>query len=111
MKTKAPAIKELAETLKGLKPTIDNDFRAYDDQGEEDRPSMLVTIGCDNRGNWDYQTGDTQFIGGAYGFRHWAQCELTRRSNCLELARELVAEIKDSQADMPEGEEFEEVDP
>ena len=29
-----------------------------------------ITIGCDGE-KWGFQTGDTSFWGGAYGFAHW----------------------------------------
>ena len=91
---KTPTIKEIASLLKGLKRHIDADCRAYEDS---ETPSILVTVGCDSQGSWSYQTGDTSFIGGAYGFPYWGQTALERRSNCLELARDIIEELKDAQ--------------
>jgi hypothetical protein len=95
---RTPSIKDIAALLKDLKTSIDDDFRAYDDDDLDSVPSMLVTVGCDEDGNWSYQTGDTQFTGGAYGYPYWGQCALERRSNCLELARDIVSELREAQA-------------
>jgi hypothetical protein len=93
---KNPNIKEITRLLISLKPSIDDDFRAYDDGDPDDLPSILVTVGADGKGGWSYQTGDTQYTGGAYGFPHWGQCALERRSNCRVLARGIIEEIKDA---------------
>ena len=94
---KTPSVKSIAELLRGLKPEIEDDFRCSDDS-DDDKPGMQVTIGCDNDGNWGYQTGDTQYSGGAYGYDHWGIAYLYRKSNCLELARGVIDELKESQA-------------
>lgn len=44
---------------------------------------------------WNYQTGDNSFTGGAYGHPHWVCLYLTRRSNCRELSRDAVEQLKE----------------
>jgi hypothetical protein len=95
---KAPRARDVSELLKMLKHFIEDEFRAYDGM-DDGVPSMLVTVGCSSSGDWGYQTGDTQFHGDAYFYPFWGQAALTRRSNCMELAREIIDEIRDAQAD------------
>ena len=87
MKAKLPTIKELRNLLIALKPQIADDYRATDDS-EETLPGMCVTIGANKAGNWNYQTGDNSFTGGAYSFPYWAVVYLYRRSDSRELARD-----------------------
>jgi hypothetical protein len=94
---KTPSIKSIADLLKGLKSEIEYDFRCSDDS-DDDKPGMQVTVGCDLEGNWGWQTGDTQYTGGAYGYDHWGIAYLYRNSNCLELACCIIEELKESQA-------------
>lgn len=44
---------------------------------------------------WNYQTGDNSFTGGAYGHPHWVCLYLTRRSNCRELSKDAVDQLKE----------------
>jgi hypothetical protein len=67
-------IKEVRELLVSLKSDICD---------EENLPGMVVTIGYSPNGDWDYQTGDNSFSGGAYGHPHWAVVYLYRRYNSL----------------------------
>jgi len=93
-KPKFPRIGELRALFISLKSAIEDDFRA-DEFDESDTPSMCVTIGANERGEWSYQTGDNSFTGGAYGFPDWAVVTLHRRSNSTELAREVVSQLAD----------------
>ena len=92
-----PTIKDLSRLIISLKPHICDDYRAYPDEygmDEETIPSMLLTIGWNpENGEWDYQTGDTSYTGGAYHYPIWASCAIYRRSNSRELARDLIAEL------------------
>lgn len=85
-------IKEVRELLISLKSDICDDYRIADD---EDLPGIMVTIGYSPNGDWDYQTGDNSFTGGAYGYPHWAVVYLYRRSNCTTLARNVIDELYD----------------
>jgi hypothetical protein len=85
-------IKEVRELLISLKSEICDDCRIADD---EDLPGMVVTIGYSTDGDWNYQTGDNSFSGGAYGHPHWAVVYLYRRSNSLELARDVIDQLWD----------------
>lgn len=88
--------KEIHDLLVSLKPTIKDDYRASDDL-EDDTPGMQVTVGADATG-WGWQTGDNSFSGGAYGYAFWGVGYLYRDSNCMEIAKEMRAEILDSAA-------------
>ena len=86
---KLPLIKDVRRLLIDLKDDICMD--------ERHSPGELeVTIGADDNGNWGWQTGDNSFSGGAYCYPHWGVVTLTRRSNCTELARDVVDQIADA---------------
>lgn len=84
-------IKEITSLLVSLKADIGDDFRAHED---DDKPGIQVTIATTDGNSWSYQTGDTQFMGSAYHYAHWSTVYLYRDSNCRELAREAVEELR-----------------
>ena len=87
---KLPTIKVLAELVSGIKSTIADDYRAFEDS---DEPSIQLTVGIDNAGDWDYQTGDNSYSGAAYHYPHWAVTAVYRNSNCREVAKEIREEL------------------
>lgn len=94
MKTKRmplPKIINLCSLLVQLKPQIEDDYIAEGDH----LPSIQVTIGANIEGEWSYQTGDNSYSGAAYNYPHWAVIQLYRRSNCLELARDIRNELSE----------------
>ena len=107
---KLPTITEIRARLVSLKSDIGDDYRASDDS-DDTLPGMCVTIGC-TPGRWDkdsfpkefipcswsYQTGDNSFTGGAYGHPDWAVVSLYRRSNCTELARDVINQLAELSA-------------
>ncbi len=80
-----PNCNQLRLTLIDLKKHICDDYIAEGDT----LPSIQVTIGANIQGEWSYQTGDNSYSGAAYRYPHWAVIQLYRRSNCLELARDI----------------------
>ena len=92
-----PTIKEISSLLVSLKAYIQDDFRASDD---DTLPGMQITIGYTPDGSWDLQTGDNSFSGCAYGHPIWSVNALYRRSNCYDIAREIVNDLKDQVAMM-----------
>jgi len=97
VKPKFPLIKEIRALLISLKSDICDDYRASDDP-DDNTPAICVTIGANEKGEWDYQTGDNSYTGGAYGFPHWAVITLERRSNSTELARDVINQLADLMA-------------
>jgi len=94
MKPKLPTIRELAELIVDLKKTISNDYRGAYSDPDDTTPSMDLTIGwTPDSGEWDYQTGDNSYSGGAYCHPVWAVTTIDRRSNSREVARELIAQL------------------
>lgn len=68
--------------------------------GDGEVPGIEVTIGCtfdfDNGEiDWSYQTGDNSYTGGAYGHPEWFTCSVMKRTNCKELANDIINEIHD----------------
>lgn len=91
-KIKLPSIAELSALLKALKRTIHDDYRV--ECQDDDVPTMQVTIGVDiESGEWDYQTGDNSFTGGAYGYQYWGVGYLTRHSNSREAAKAILDDV------------------
>lgn len=43
-------------------------------QAKEYGHEIQLTVGADGNGkdDWNYQTGDNSYTGGAYGYRNWA---------------------------------------
>jgi len=89
---KYPKMIEIQSKLISLKADIDDDFRAYED---DTLPGIMVTIGANNEGDWSCQVGDNSFTGAAYGYPHWAVVALYRRSNCYELACEVIDQLEE----------------
>ena len=97
---KWPTIGDVEKLVKAVKSEIDVDtFVSEDDPWEEDaEPGILLTVGANGEGGWSYQTGDTSFMGGAYGYPYWGSAGVYRDSNARDVAREIVEEIKDQAA-------------
>lgn len=93
-KVKLPSVREIASLLVELKKYIGDDYRASE---EDTTPSMCVTIGANENGEWSYQTGDNSFTGNAYGKPFWGVVSLYRNSNCRELAKDAIAQIDEAQ--------------
>ena len=88
-----PTIKSLSSLIKALKPSIMDDYRAWEDAS---LPSMLLTVGWNPEdGSWDYQTGDNSYTGSAYFYPHWGVVAVYRRSNSLDLARDIRWQLAD----------------
>jgi hypothetical protein len=87
-----PPIGFLKQVLIALKSKIDD---SYIQEGDT-LPSIQVTIGANIKGGWAYQTGDNSYSGPVYHYPHWAVIQLYRRSNCLELARDIREQLAES---------------
>ena len=93
MHSKLPLVKDLRALFIALKQEIGDDYRCTLDDGQGP-PSMDVTIGWDpESGDYAYQVGDNSYMGGAYGYQHWAVVYLDRRSNSTEMAREVREQL------------------
>lgn len=90
------SISNIQMLLQQIKPTIEPDFRAYED---DTKPGILVTVSTNNGKDWNFQTGDTQFSGACYGDDYWHTVALYRNSNCKTLAKEIVTSLKDQVAE------------
>jgi hypothetical protein len=88
---KTPKIKELSALVKHVKRFIDAECRAFDD---DDSPGIQLTVGWNaETGEWSYQTGDNSYAGSAYLYPTWAVVGVYRRSNSVEVAREIIDEL------------------
>jgi hypothetical protein len=78
-------IEEVKALLDKLKPTIQDIFRANED--EDDEPGMSVTIATNDGSSWVYQTGDNSYTGSCYHYHYWGVMSLYRDSDTLEIAK------------------------
>jgi hypothetical protein len=90
--------KDLRELFILLKKEID--YSDFDKSDDDSIPGLDVTIGCtfdfdDASISWNYQTGDNSYTGGAYGHPEWFTCFVMKRTNCKELADDIINEIHD----------------
>lgn len=90
---KYPTIKELRAVLIACKKEIRDEYRAPGCEAES-TPSMQVTLAGDGE-TWGLQTGDNSYTGVAYSYPRWAVGELTRTTNCTDMAKEMIAELRD----------------
>jgi hypothetical protein len=94
--SKLPKISELTQLIRHLKRFITNDM--IDPDSDSKIPVMTLTIGSDLAGEWSYQTGDNSYTGGAYHYPFWAVTYINRRSNSVELARDIVSQLQEYQS-------------
>lgn len=91
-KVKYPTIVGLAHLIKHVKADISDDCLAFE---EDEKPGIQLTIGFNPKnGDWSYQTGDTQYTGGAYGLPEWATVGVYRNSNCRKLAKDIIEQLQ-----------------
>ena len=89
---KLPILKDLTALVAHVKTFIGDDYRAFD---ESDEPSIQLTVGANEAGEWDYQTGDNSYSGAAYFYPHWAVVGVYRDSNAREVAKDIQNQIAD----------------
>lgn len=90
---------DLLKLIPALIGDIEDDDRS-DEEAEE--PSMQVTIACNEEcTEWNYQTGDNSFTGGAYGLPHWAVVYLTRDSDPTEIVDDVLNQWDELREDWP----------
>ena len=62
---------------------------------DDDGPGFLqITFGAnEDLSDWNFQTGDNSFTGGAYGFPYWGICYIRPSTDSKEAAREAIDQI------------------
>jgi hypothetical protein len=100
--SKKMTIQEIASLFQSIKADIADDYRA--DEFDE-KPGIAITVSTDDGKSWNYQTGDNSFTGSCYGDRHWHTTAVYRDSNCRDLARACVNELRDTVAEERENQE------
>ena len=105
-KTMFPKLKDVEKALKEIKKhEIDPDIseldvtlawldkeKNYNFESEAFDPGYDKKIASQD---WVIQIGDNSFMGRAYFFEHWAIGVIGRRTNCRELAKDLIRELQD----------------
>jgi hypothetical protein len=92
---KTPSLKEITSLVKAIKATITDECQAFEFPDDDTPPGIQITIGCDlETGDWNYQTGDNSYTGGAYGYATWGVGYVFRRSNCREVARDILSDLE-----------------
>lgn len=91
---KLPLIKDLVPLIKAIKKQISDEYRAFD---EDKKPGIQITVGANTTtGEWDYQSGDNSYSGGAYFYKDWGVVGIYRNSNSLEVARDIRNQIAEA---------------
>lgn len=54
-----------------------------------------LTIATDDGTQWNYQTGDNSYTGGAYGLQHWAVVTIMPDSTTSEILDEVISQLED----------------
>lgn len=86
------SIKEITSLLSSLKKC----HKEYLGEG------LDVTVATTDGREWNYQTGDNSYTGGAYGLQHWSVTTLFKESHCGKLAAEIVNELRNMVAESKE---------
>lgn len=87
--------------IRELKRQIGDEYRSDGQDPGDHTPRMDVTIGITPLPGgspwfkWGYQTGDTQYMGGAYGHRIWATVTIDRRSRRKAVVDDLIDQAFD----------------
>ena len=83
--------------LTGLLIAIKKDMRKHEWYGNEGEDKYCeITIGyCPDKKDWNIQTGDNSYTGGAYGYLHWGVGSIYPTTNCKDLATDLINQIAD----------------
>jgi hypothetical protein len=90
---------EVKTDLKKLIELNIGNWQSYLDESQSsedlDQPDGQLTIGLNDKGDeWNYQTGDNSFTGGAYCFAHWAVVYFYKDTESEDLFEELTEEIE-----------------
>ena len=84
---------DLIRDLGNVQVSIDDDYRAFEDDEE---PGIQYTLGTnDDMSEYAAQTGDNSFTGAAYGFPNWAVTGVYRSSDLTQLADDLLTQLAD----------------
>ena len=86
-------IDDVTRLVKAVKSDIQEDYRAYED---DEYPGILLTIASNNLNgdDWGFQTGDNSYSGGAYHYHFWGVAGVYQDSNCRDVAKDLVSQVK-----------------
>lgn len=88
VKTRFPSVAQVAAELRDVKRTTEWSWLRGFDQDDID-----VRLQVTDDGRWDVYHGDASYDQDHRGF--WGASSLSRRSNCRELARDLLEQCKD----------------
>jgi len=58
-----------------------------------------LTVGCNDNGDWSYQTGDNSYVGDCYGMPYWAVETIAPDSDVAELADSIIGQLAELRAD------------
>ena len=79
--------KNLTDLIEFLKT---DDFYSEYVNSEE---GLQLTIGCNEDKEFNWQTGDNSFTGGAYLYPHWAVIYVTQDSDTWRLVQEIIEQL------------------
>lgn len=83
----------MVNLVENVKAHICDEYRAFD---EDETPGIQLTVGTNKKqDDWDYQTGDNSFSGGAYRFPFWAVIGVYEDTSPKEAAAEIFGQFND----------------
>lgn len=83
------------EVYADIKSFIFSNIDIFRDDAKE-YGGMDLTVACNEIGDqWNYQTGDNSYTGGAYGLQHWAVTTIDVESDPLEVYEHLIDQLED----------------
>jgi hypothetical protein len=83
---------DLVSLVRAVQGDIRDDYRAFE---EVDEPGIQLTIGANESGEWNFQTGDNSYSGAAYPYPLWAVIGVYRDTDPSEAAEDLLGQLAD----------------
>ena len=83
------------DTYREIKNFIFSNINTFKRDAEEFGELDLTVAVDDEFTQWNYQTGDNSFTGGAYGLPHWGVTTIYPDSDPLGVYEEIITQLQD----------------
>ena len=85
--------KEIKEHLLSLKSDDNYSYYMSVNCEETEGEGLSLTYSCnDEMTEWNWQSGDNSYTGGAYGLPHWAVVNVQLRDNVNDIVNEIFSQ-------------------
>jgi hypothetical protein len=83
------------EVKSDIREFLELNMAAFRDDAKE-YGGMDITIACNDDGTqWNYQTGDNSYTGGAYGLQHWAVDTIDDEMTWDDVYQSIINQLED----------------